>query len=65
MYLTRKDLMKRWGVSLAHIENIPPNLLPYLNISPAGKRGSYRYHVEDVKHFETENRVSSLDAKQS
>lgn len=52
MLITRQELSKRWKTSPRFISDIPIGKLPRIDISGGGKRGTYRYRIEDVEAYE-------------
>ena len=56
MFLTTKELSKRWSLSTRTVQNLPVEDLPRLDISRGKKRSTYRYRLEDVERFESDIR---------
>lgn len=55
--LTRKDLAKRWGLSVKTIDNMRRRKeIPWCNLTPGMKRPTVRFILEDVIEHEESGR---------
>lgn len=52
MFITKKELSKRWKVSERFIENLSKEKLPCLDVSGGAKRGTFRFRLADIEAYE-------------